>query len=138
MARPKDLMQRFVERRHSASHRLSLSIADAKARQSAKIRQLGEALVAAGYRRLDEQAKALGLPRSTTWTILKTNHKNSGLSAAVINRMLAAPDLPPRVRLKIVEYIEDKSAGLYGDGKSRVQRFRDRLVIRPIDRAQAS
>jgi hypothetical protein len=49
-----------------------------KARQAAKIRQLGETLIATGFRRLDEQARVLGLSRSTTWTILNGNHKNSG------------------------------------------------------------
>src|SRR6187455_236842 len=84
-----------------------LAVADLKARQSAKIKQLGDALVEAGHHALDEQARVLGLSRSTTWTILKANHKSSGLSAAIINRMLATPQLPPRVRLKIFEYIEE-------------------------------
>jgi predicted DNA-binding transcriptional regulator AlpA len=139
-SRPKDLLQRFAERRQGASRQLrpAIAVADAKARQSAKIKQLGEALVAAGYRRLDQQAKTLGLPRSTTWTILKANHKNSGLSAAIINRMLSAPELPAPVRLKIVEYIEEKSAGLYGDGEARARKFSDRLATRPTDRTQAS
>jgi hypothetical protein len=52
--------------------------------------------------------------------------------------MLAAPELPPRVRLKIVEYIEEKSAGLYGDGRDRLRKFSDRLATRPTDRTQAS
>lgn len=52
-----------------------------KARQGLKIRELGAALVSVGLITLDEQAKALGLPRSTTWTILKGTHKSSGLSA---------------------------------------------------------
>src|SRR5262249_11704985 len=42
-----------------------------KARQSAKIREIAEALVCAGFVKLDAQAKVLGLCRSTTWTILK-------------------------------------------------------------------
>ena len=77
-----------------------------KALQSSKIREIGEALVAAGFRALDEQAEALGLCRSTTWTILKGNYKNSGLSAATLNRILASPQLPPIVRAKIHEYID--------------------------------
>lgn len=137
---PNDLLQRFAERRQRPSRRIgpAMTFADPKARQSAKIRQLGDALVAAGYRRLDEQAGALGLPRSTTWTILKANHKNSGLSVAVINRMLSSPDLPPRVKLKISEYIEEKRAGLYGDGKVRVQRFSDRIATRPTRLSRTS
>ena len=63
---------------------------------------------------LDDQANALGLSRSTTWTILKGRHKASGLSADIINRMLAAPRLPPLVRAKVLEYVEEKTAGRYG------------------------
>jgi hypothetical protein len=94
-----------------------------KALQSSKIREIGEALVAAGFRALDEQAEALGLCRSTTWTILKGNYKNSGLSAATLKRILAAPQLPPNVRARIHEYIEEKTAGLYGDSKPRIRKF---------------
>ena len=79
-----------------------------KARQSSKIRELGDALIAEGYLTLDEQARVLGLGRSTTWTILKGNHKTSGLSAGIINRMLAAPRLPALVRARILEYIDEK------------------------------
>src|SRR5215475_910838 len=98
-----------------------------KTRQSAKIKEVGEALVADGFCALDQQAKALGLSRSTTWTILKASHKSSGLSAAVINRMLASPQLPPRVRLKILEYIREKSAGHYGDSQRRIGKFTARI-----------
>ena len=45
-----------------------------KARQASKIREIGDALIALGYLVLDEQAKALGLVRSTAWTILQANH----------------------------------------------------------------
>jgi hypothetical protein len=69
--------------------------AGVKARQSSKIKELGDALIAIGCLSLDHQAEALGLARSTTWTILKASHKGSGLSATVINRMLATPQ-PPR------------------------------------------
>jgi hypothetical protein len=64
-----------------------------KARQSAKIRELGQALIDAGLRTLDAQADALGLPRSTAWTIVKTCHKTSGLSAGSIERMLGSKPL---------------------------------------------
>jgi hypothetical protein len=94
-----------------------------KARQCAKIKELYKVLIATGFRSLDEQAKALGLSRSTTWTIIKASHKNSGLSASVINRILAKPQLPPLVRATVVEYVEDKSAGLYGHNKISLRRF---------------
>ncbi len=58
------------------------------------------------------KTKALGLCRSTTWTILKANHKSSGLSEALINRILRAPQLPPLVRSALLEYVDEKAAGL--------------------------
>jgi biotin operon repressor len=99
------------------------AVSEMKARQCAKIKELRKVLVATGFRSLDEQAKALGLSRSTTWTIIKAIHKNSGLSATVINRILAKPQLPPLVRATVVEYVEDKSAGLYGHNKIPLRRF---------------
>jgi hypothetical protein len=78
-------------------------LAEMKARQSAKIRELGQALIDTGLRTLDAQTDALGLSRSTAWTILKTCHKTSGLSAAIIERILGSSKLPPRARAIIVE-----------------------------------
>jgi hypothetical protein len=104
------------------------SAAEMKARQTSKIRELGDALVTSGLRTLDEQARALGLPRSTTWTLLVSNHKASGLSATVINRMLAAAQLPPLVRARIFEYVDEKTAGLYGHSKIQLRRFAARLT----------
>ena len=101
-------------------------LSEMKARQSAKIRELGQALIDAGLRTLDAQADALGLPRSTAWTIVKTCHKTSGLSAGSIERMLASK-LPPRARATIVEYVEEKSFGLYGGSRRQQQRFAIRL-----------
>jgi hypothetical protein len=91
--------------------------------QSKKITEVAEALVAAGYVCLDEQARALGLPRSTTWTILNGKHKNTGLSASVIKQILAQPQLPNLVRRKVVEYVEEKSSGVYGHNPQRARRF---------------
>ena len=85
-----------------------------KARQTAKIREIADALCLAGYVGLDAQAAVLGLSRSTAWSIRQAPHKASGLRAAVINRMLAAPELPPAVRKIILEYVNEKAAGLYG------------------------
>ena len=104
-------------------------VAEKKARQASKIQELGEALVACGVLSLDEQAKALGLCRSTTWTILRANHKASGLSARTINRMLAAPQLPAPVRIKIFEYIDEKTAGLYGNSRAKIGKFVGRLSL---------
>jgi hypothetical protein len=62
------------------------AVLDVKERQCLKIKELSDALVKAGLLSLDEQAAALGLCRSTTWTILTAKHKNYGLSGAIINR----------------------------------------------------
>jgi hypothetical protein len=97
--------------------------AEAKARQSIKLRELKIALTSAGFRTLDEQARALGLCRSTTWTILGGNHKASGLSATIINRMLSSPELPALVRTKVIEYIAEKAVGRYGHKRTQARRF---------------
>jgi hypothetical protein len=118
-----------VARVQARTQRPLLLTARMKARQSSKIRELAEAVKSAGFLTLDEQAKALGLPRSTAWTIRKANHKASGLSASIINRMLAAPELPPLARTKILEYVEEKAAGLYGGSRSQCRKFAARLSI---------
>src|SRR5262245_54135151 len=107
-------------------------VTEMKSRQAAKIRELGQSLIDAGFVTLDQQSEALGLARSTTWTILRASHKHSGLSAAVINRMLLSPELPPVARRNILEYTTDKLAGVYGD--SQIQRPRV-LTLRPINMA---
>src|SRR5580692_9178010 len=64
-----------------------------KAQQSSKIREIGEALITAGFVSLNaqaNQAKVFGLPRSTAWTILSAKHKGTGLSARIICRMLSS------------------------------------------------
>ena len=96
--------------------------------QSKKIREIAQALIVAGYISLDDQASALGLPRSTTWTILHAKHKNSGLSAAIIQKILAQPQLSQPVRRKVLEYVQEKASGAYGDNPYRLRRFAARLV----------
>ena len=104
------------------------SISNMKAMQSAKIRELRQALADAGALKLDQQAKSLGVSRSTAWAVLKGNHKSSGLSATLINRMLASPQLPGPARKIILEYVGEKSAGAYGHGEERLRKFRARLA----------
>ena len=94
-----------------------------KSRQAYKIREIGNSLISLGFDTLAEQAKVLGLSRSTAWTILQADHKASGLSAGVINRILAAPQLPSAVRVKVIEYIEEKTSGLYGHDQTQLFRF---------------
>jgi hypothetical protein len=98
-------------------------ILEMKTRQSCKIKELGGALITAGFRTLDEQARALGLSRSTAWAVLKANHKASGLAAATISRMLSSPELPTHVRATILTYVEEKLAGLYGHNKIQLRRL---------------
>ena len=94
-----------------------------KAQQCRKISELRDAIIAAGFRTIDEQSHALGVCRSTAWTILKAIHKGSGLSAAIINRMLAAPQLPWAVRAKIFEYVGEKASGQYGHSPAQCRKF---------------
>jgi hypothetical protein len=100
-----------------------------KARQSSKIREIGEALITAGIVSLDAQAKAFGLPRSTAWTILSAEHKGTGISARIICRMLNSEPLPPLVRAKIVEYAKEKAAGIYGGTEMQHRRFASKLKL---------
>ena len=82
----------------------------------------------AGVLMLDQQAKSLGVSRSTAWAMLKGNHKSSGLSATLINRMLTSPQLPRSARKIILEYVEEKLAGAYGHDTARLRQFRARLA----------
>ena len=41
--------------------------------------------------------------------------------------MLTRAELPPAVRQRLLEYIEDKVAGLYGDSPFRLRQFKERL-----------
>jgi hypothetical protein len=104
---------------------------ESKRRQSAKLREITAALEADGFIGLDAQATALGLSRSTAWTILSGSHKHSGLSPMTLNRMLAAPLLGERARTKILEYIAEKRAGHYGTSKSGLRKFNQQLDTCP-------
>ena len=75
------------------------------------LQQIREALVQSGYTKLDQQAKALGVHRSTAWTIIKTRHKLGRLSAKTTQRILANPDTPPSVRSVIQKYLAERSFG---------------------------
>jgi hypothetical protein len=102
-----------------------------KARQSSKIRELAEAVISAGFLTLDEQAKALGLSRSTAWTVRKTSHKASGLTASIINRMLAAPELPPLAPIQDLRIRRGKGCRLiWRKSTSRALRIRSCAIER--------
>lgn len=112
----------------SLKHRVT-SIPPGRARQNAKIREIADAIATSGFATLDEQADAIGLSRSTTWALLNSRHKGSGLSARIVTRMLSAPHLPLSVRAKILEYLAEKAAGLYGDTERELKRFVLRLSM---------
>src|SRR5262249_19686362 len=100
-----------------------------KARQRCKIEEIRVALLQAGAVSLDQQAVVLGLSRSTTWAILRADHKNSGLSAAIITRMLASPRLPAYVPQRIVEYVKERVPGFYGHRERGRREFAASLPI---------
>ena len=72
---------------------------------SRELERIAEALVSSGYISLDDQAKALGVVRSTAWTIVNNKHKLGRLSVKTINRILSNPHTPPKVRTVLQEYI---------------------------------
>ena len=100
-----------------------------RALQASKIREIGKALRAAGYLHIDAQAEALGVSRSTAWTILQGSHKHSGLSASVIQQMLASKKLPLSVRFKILEYVTEKLSGHHGHSEDQLFHFSGRLSL---------
>jgi hypothetical protein len=105
------------------------SIAAMKAAQCAKIRELRHALESVGIVRLAEQAKALGLCRSTTWMVLCGNHKSAGLSGSLIKQMLASPQLPSNARKIILEYVDQKLSGAYGHSAVSSRCFSKKLGL---------
>jgi hypothetical protein len=113
----------------------SPNYAEMKARQCKKLAELRAAVVAGGFDTAAKQSSALGLSRSSAWKILKGDHKQSGLSASTINRMLACPDLPPDARKIISEYLFEKLQGAYGHQATRLKTFRAKLrenSLRPL------
>ena len=73
------------------------------------IEQISKALIASGFLTLDAQAKALGVHRSTAWTIIKTKHKLGRLSAKTTQSILANHETPAAVRAVIEKYLIERS-----------------------------
>ena len=76
------------------------------------LRDISEALIACGYTKLDRQAKALGVRRSTAWTIVNVKHKLGRLSSKTTSRILANPETPPSVRKVVRSYMAERSDAL--------------------------
>jgi hypothetical protein len=109
----------------SAKPRASLQL-QAKKRQTSKLTEIRQALIAAGCRTTGQQALALGVKRSTAWALLN-RAKRAGPSSVVLKRILLSTNLPLAVRRKVKEYIYEKSAGRYGHNERRVRWFRDQF-----------
>ena len=82
---------------------------DAPRNHTIGLQRISEALIASGYTSLDEQAKALGINRSTAWTIIKTKHKLGRLSTKTTERILANPATPASVRALVQRYLAERS-----------------------------
>jgi len=65
---------------------------------------ISKALIESGHTTLDGQARALGLPRSTAWTVIRGEHKLGRLSRRTIQKILASSRLPPNVRKAVEAY----------------------------------
>ena len=74
-----------------------------------RLQDIADALIADGYTSLDAQAKALGVHRSTAWTIIKAKHKLGRLHARTTQRILANPETPPAVRAAMLKYLAEGS-----------------------------
>ena len=94
-------------------------------RRTTPVQHIADALVAAGYSSLDDQAKALGVHRSTAWTIIKTKHKLGHLNAKTTERMLANPELPPCIRDVLQRYAQPKDHLLGRRPKRRIRQAAD-------------
>ena len=84
---------------------------------------VAQALVRSGYRSLDAQAQALGLSRSTAWTIIKGKHKRGRLHLTTACRILANPNLPAQVRAVMEAYAASVDLDTSSRSGDRVQRI---------------
>jgi hypothetical protein len=87
--------------------------------QRTALQQIGAALIACGYTSLDAQAQALGVPRSTAWTIVKSKHKLGRISVRVMIQMLSNPELPPQVREAVENYAATRETVSKENGRRR-------------------
>ena len=95
-------------------------------RQASKLAEIREALITAGYNSAAKQAEVLGLRRSSAWALLNRDTR-AGPTATVIKRILSSRNIPPEVRRKIEEYVEQKISGLYGHNERQMRPFRDKI-----------
>src|SRR5262245_57395763 len=115
-----------MENRSAARRRLVDLRLKAKAKQAAKLAEIRDALVALGYDTAAKQATALGVCRSTAWALLNRD-KRTGPKPVIIKRVLASPNLPPTVQRKVIEYANEKMAGIYGHSEETRRWNRDQI-----------
>ena len=72
------------------------------------LHSISDALILSGFTSLDEQAKALGIGRSTAWTIVKNKHKLGRLSRKTVRRILANQGTPQPVRAIVQQYLDER------------------------------
>ena len=118
----RDKTRALIRRKVQPCSKTMPARAGAKARQAAKLAEIREALVAAGYDTTAKQAAVLGVGRSTAWWLLNGD-KKAGPSANLIKRILSSPNIPPAVRRKVEEYIQERISGLYGHSVSATRAF---------------
>ena len=82
-----------------------------------------EALIRSGYRSLDAQARALGISRSTAWTIVSGKHKRGRLHVNTTVKILSNPALPVQVRAVVEAYAASADLDTALRSRRRVQRM---------------
>ena len=87
---------------------------------------IAKALVRSGFTSLDDQAAALGLPRSTAWTIVSGKHKRGRLHANTTMKLLANPSLPLQVRAAVEAYATSVDLFVISRTARRNRRVRNR------------
>jgi len=91
--------------------------------------QIAEALVEAGYRSLDAQAKALGIHRSTAWTIIKAKHKLGRLHTKTTQKILENPETPLTVRAVVLRYLAERGESRLEDPQHHSRSPSDRTGV---------
>jgi hypothetical protein len=87
--------------------------------------EITEALLRSGYTSLDAQAQALGISRSTAWTIINGKHKRGRLHANTTIKILANPALPPQVRAVVETYAASVELDTALPSHGRVRRVKN-------------
>ena len=86
------------------------------------LRAITDALIRSGYKSLDAQARALGICRSTAWTVIKQKHKLGRLHDNTTTKILANPELPVQVRAAVEAYVGAVKLGSLASGAKLSER----------------